>query len=286
MTTFRITFALGLALLLAAPAARAADPCIADAKQEYSESKTQCKEDYQTAKDACLNRDHACVEGCRAGRAECVDATSVDEDLAACRDDLRDAKAACRAAHPEGSAELDQCIDQAQVVAFQCRKGARKAAKPALSACRTGFRACAKSCPPPATPSSGEDVRQCKLDAKTVYRTCKLDSREAFQSQKDLCLNRDHTCVEGCRAGRDACRQPVEDQLDADRAACNATRDAAVQNCKDLYADGTPERDACITNAQVDAFQCRDQARETARPNFQACGDGFKSCAEACPAAS
>jgi hypothetical protein len=286
MNASRIMLAVGTALLLSAPAAHAADPCLADAKQTYSEAKAQCREDYQTAKDACLNRDHECVEGCRAGRAECVDATDLEEDLRACRNDLRDAKAACRAAHPEGSAELDQCIDQAQVVAFQCRKRARKAAKPALDACRLGFRSCARACPPAEPVKSGAEVRQCKTDAKTGYVTCRSESREAFQTQKDLCKDRDHGCVEGCRAGRDACRVPVEDELDANVAACNATRDAAIQNCRNLYAEGTPERDACITTAQVDAFQCRDAAREAARPSFAACHDGFQTCAEACPPVS
>lgn len=285
--TSRFASHLGLAAglgLLVATSAGATNPCIGDAKQEYSEAKAQCREDYQAAKDACLNRDHECVEACRAGRSECVDATGLDEDLAACRDTLRAAKAQCRADHPEGSAERDQCIDQAQVTAFLCRKDARKEAKPALTACRAGFRACAKACPPPDPPSSGGDVRQCKLDAKSAYVTCKSDARENFQTQKDLCLNRDHTCVENCRAGRDACRQPVEDQLDAEIAACNQARSDQIQNVCNPQPE--PQRSECITDAQVTAFQCRDQAREDARPNFQACRDGFKACAQACPPAS
>jgi hypothetical protein len=140
-----------------------------------------------------------------------------------------------------------------------------------------------QACPPA---PSGEviDPRQCKLDAKDAYLACKADCREGFQAQKDVCLNRDHACVEDCRARRDDCRQPVEDQLDAGIASCNATRDAAIANCKSLYAEGDPNRDTCITNAQVDAFECRDQARENARPQFQACRDAFQTCAENCPA--
>jgi hypothetical protein len=263
----------------------AAGPCINDAQQQFTETKAQCKEDYQAAKDACLNRDHDCMEGCRAGREECSLATGLDESLTACRDALRDAKATCRAIYAEGTPALDQCIDQAQILGFLCRREARRAAKPALKACRAGFRACAQACPTPADPSDVVDKVQCKLDAKNAYLTCKADAREALQTQKDLCRTRDHVCVEGCRADRDTCREPIENQLDADIAACNAARASAVTNCQTLYPEG-PDRDLCVSNAQVDAFQCRDAARETAKPGIQACRDAFKACAEACPPAS
>jgi hypothetical protein len=279
--------AIGLGLLAAVSTARADNPCISDAKQTFTDCKADCKEAFQVAKDQCRNKDHECMEGCRAGRAECILNTSLDEDLTACRDTLRAAKQACRD-DPENDteAELDACIDAAQVTAFLCRKTARRNAQPFIAACRTGFRACAQACPE--NPDAGENVDkvQCKIDAKNGYLACKAGCREAFQEQKDLCLNRDHACVEGCRAGRDACRQPVEDQLDAAIASCNATKDAAVQDCKNTYPEGSQEREDCIIDALVVAFQCRDQAREDAKPQFEACRAGFKACAEACPPAS
>jgi hypothetical protein len=279
----KLGIAIGIALVMGAGRAYAGDPCIDDAKQTFTDCKGDCKEGYQVAKDNCINRLHSCVEGCRAGRSECVDATNLDEDLAACRDTLRAAKDQCRTDHAGDDAAIDDCIDQAQVVAFLCRKQARRDAKPEISACRAGFRACVKACPPAPT---GEviDPRQCKLDAKDAYLACKADCREDFQAQKDVCLNRDHDCVEGCRANRDGCRQPVEDDLDAAIASCNTTRDSAIANCKSLYPEGD-DRDTCITNAQIAAFECRDQAREDARPRFQACRDAFQDCAEACPPA-
>ncbi len=280
------SIAIGIALGFAATRAYAGDPCIDDAKETLSDCKGDCQEGYQTDKDACINKDHACVEDCRAGRSNCVDATPLQEDLNACQDTLRAAKAKCRTDHAGDDGAIDACIDQAQVVAFLCRKTARQTSKPAINACRAGFRACVKACPPPANPTDVTDPRQCKLDAKTGYLACKSDCREAFQTQKDFCLHRDHACVEQCRADRDSCRQPVDDQLESDIAACDATRDTAVQNCKDLYADGDPNRDTCITNAQVAAFECRDQARENAKPGYDACAASFKSCATACPPAS
>ena len=281
----RLGIAVGFALALCATNARAGNPCIDDAKESYLDCKGDCLEGYQLAKDNCLNRDHDCVEGCRAGREECVLATSLDEDLTACRDTLRQAKQDCRDAHVNDPDGLDKCIDEAQVVAFLCRKAARTKAKPALAACRAGFRACAKACPPPPAGQPPVDPLQCKIDARNAYLACKADCREQFQTQKDLCLNRDHACVEGCRAQRDACRQPIEDQLDADIASCNATRDSGIQDCKNLYPEGDPNRDICITNVQVDAFECRDQARENAAPGFAQCRTNFQSCATACPPA-
>jgi hypothetical protein len=65
--------------------------------------------------------------------------------------------------------------------------------------------------------------------------------------------------------------------------AANATKSAAVAGCKNDFPEG-PDRDACITDALVVAFQCRDQGAEDAKPRFEACRAGFKACAEACPA--
>jgi len=281
MLTIRATSVIGIALAIgfAAAPARAGNPCIGDAKETFTDCKGDCKEDYQAAKDACLQRDHDCVEGCRAGRAECILNTSLDEDLDTCRTNLRAAKDACHAGDP---AELDSCIDGAQVTAFLCRRTARKTARPDITACRIGFRACAKACP--TTGTEVIDKVACKGDAKTAYLGCKGDCREEFQEQKDLCLGHNHACVENCRAGRDACREPVENDLDAAVASCNATKTTAVNQCKADHPDGSQEQADCITDALVVAFQCRDQAREDAKPRFEACRAGFQACAEACPA--
>jgi hypothetical protein len=130
-----------------------------------------------------------------------------------------------------------------------------------------------------------ENPKQCRVDAKTAYKSCGGECREDFQVGKDACRGRDHDCVEGCRSDRQTCRDPIQNTLDSDVAACNATRDSAVQNCKSLYPPGS-QRDQCIDNAQVDAFECRDQSRENVRPGFEICRVGFRSCAKACPPSS
>jgi hypothetical protein len=282
-----VSLASAAALTLLAGAARAdGNPCIDDAVQQFLECRGQCKEDFQIAKDACLGRDHDCMEVCRAKREDCRQQTGIDEDLAACNAQLYAAKQNCRQdpANPTGSDNLDHCIDQAQVVAFQCRDAARERWRPELQVCRAEFRACAKACPE--VPGNNIDPVQCRIDAKAAYKQCKADCREQLQTQKDLCRNRDHDCVEVCRARRDDCRKPIEDQLNADIEACNAQLASDKQQCQNAFPNDPAGLDQCIDNAQVTAFTCRDDARERARPGFANCRQQFQSCAELCPPAS
>jgi hypothetical protein len=278
-TLLAVTIA-GLAPVLATPAA-AAGECRRAARAEYADCKATCKEDFQTAKDACHNRDHACVEVCRAQRSECVDATGIQADLQACEDARDAAVATCKSLYASGTPERDQCIDNAQVQAFVCRDTARELNKPELKACRQAFRACVMACPPGAGPVVSP--AECQVAAKTAYKACLAECREDYQIAKDACRNRDHECVEQCRSDRHDCRAPILVELAADVAACNATRDAAIQTCRDDNPPDSPELDACIDQAQVVAFQCRDQAREEAKPGLHGCRVDFRSCVLACP---
>jgi hypothetical protein len=272
---------LGLALAVAtgfATQAAAGDigQCIKTGSVEYKECKGICKEDFQTAKDACLNKDHVCVEACREERADCRDATGFDAEIDACNDDKEIAIANCKSIYGVDTPERDQCIDNAQLAAFQCRDQAREDNKDELKACRTAFRTCHGVCPPGAGPVV--DPKTCKLEAKDGYRACGAACREDFQITKDVCRNRDHACVEQCRTDRQACNAPVQTTLDAAVAVCKATKQAAITACNG--------DDACIDQAQAVAFGCRDDAREAARPGFQACRETFKTCAQACPPAA
>jgi hypothetical protein len=274
--------AAALGMLTAAIPARATNSCRVETKQNFTDCKAAATETFQAAKDACVNRDHTCVEACRADRYDCQQATGRDAAITQCNDTLAAAKTQCRADFAAGSPERDACIDQAQVVAFQCRNKARRVARGPLRLCRKGFLACAKACPK-ATAQSPVDPRQCRLDATNQHKDAKAACVEDNQVGIDACRHKDHTCVEQCRADRDGCRQPVQDQLDTDIVACNAQRDADKAVCHSLYADGTPELDQCIANAQVTAFVCRDTAREAAHPGFQTCRQNFKSCVQQCP---
>jgi hypothetical protein len=269
--------AVGVILACASVANAARNPCIKEAKQDFRECVAGCKETFQAGKDDCLDRDHACVEVCRAQRAECRDATGFDAAVRQCNDALETARAAC----PSGDGR-DRCIDQAQVIAFQCRDAAREDAKPALKECRKTFKTCARTCNPN-FPSNPEGARQCVKDAAAAGRTCNAGCKEAYQVDKDTCRNRDHACVEQCRVDRLGCVGPIRTQLDTDVAVCKTARDLEIANCELLFGEGTLERDTCIDNAQVDAFQCRDAAHEAARPGLAACRQTFRACADACP---
>src|SRR5262245_43326915 len=102
-------------------------------------------------------------------------------------------------------------------------------------------------------------VREAKQDAKDCTAVCK----ETLQAAKDQCLNRDHACVEVCRANRSQCR--LDSGFDAAIDACNDSLEARRAQCRADTTAGTPERDRCIDLAQIDAFECRDSARELAK---------------------
>ena len=129
-----------------------------------------------------------------------------------------------------------------------------------------------------ATGVRAEGTGPCLSAAQHGFIDCKKACVEDFQLAKDTCANRDHACVETCRSARQICRQPTVDVLNAALAVCASDLATAVGNCRNLFADGTPERDSCIDNAQVGAFQCRDRAYTAAAPGLRSCRKQFRSC--------
>ncbi len=254
--------------------------CVDSATAEARECRGLAREASQVARDGCVQRDHACVEVCRADREDCVETSQIAADLASCRDGRAAAVEACRNSTPDGSVERDTCIDVAQLAAFVCRDDAREANRGELRACRSDFLACARACGPAPVPGV---ARQCRGEARLEFAA----AREACQAEKrlavDACRSLDHACVEQCRDDRDACRAPVDATLAAAIDACRSARDEAVAGCRATTADDSPERDACVDAAQLANFQCRDTAREAARPSFAACRAEFPLCVQACP---
>jgi len=266
--------------------------CIKAAAGNYKECKGNCKEDFQIAQDACINKDHDCVEACREQRSECIDATGFADLIKACNTTMNAAIANCKMIYPDDPVARDTCIDDAQVTGFLCRLDVRKSTKDALNDCRKGnpdlgiqgFRPCVQDCPVGAGPV--EDPKQCRADAAAAYVACLHGCTGDFQFAKDSCRNKDHDCVDACRAGRDACEAPIQAALDQAVAGCKSE----LQDAKAL-CNGDP---TCITQALVVAFQCRDAAREAAKPGLTDCRlgnpakgiQGFKPCVIACPPAT
>src|SRR5262249_4928111 len=193
--------------------------------------------------------------------------------IRACNAEAQVEIANCKHIFPPDSDALEQCIDNALTGAFVCRQGVRTAKKPELAACRAGFKACVRACPPGSGPVV--DPKQCRIDAKTADKACLSACLEDFQVAKDACRNKDHACVETCRSTREACNAPVQATLDAGIAQCKKTLQDAKAAC-----NGDPK---CIEQAEVVAVQCRDAARDAAKPGSAACRASFKSCVQACP---
>ncbi len=281
-----LTTALVLATAVLASAGQG--PCIKEAKRDAKDCGAACKEDFQSAKDTCLNRDHACVEVCRADRSQCRLDSGIDAAIDACNSVLEARRAQCRADNPEGDAR-DACIDQAQVDAFKCRDSARELARPLLAQCRKDFRSCAKACPAPAAGTPPVDVKQCLKDANTAAKACGAACTEDSQVAKDDCHHRDHDCVEQCREARDTCREPVTAILDSDLADCASTRQSGVDDCTSQFPPPRDEQqdvqfNECVDVVQVDAFICRDDAHEEAQPGYDTCKQDFRSCVDTnCP---
>lgn len=267
-----------------AGAAQAGRACVAEVNCERRECNASCREERQAAADLCLRRDHECVEVCRAERESCVDDTGLASALQLCRDETEADRQVCRTLTAPDTPERDLCIDEVQVAGFQCRDDAREAGRPLLRLCRRAFGTCARACARSDRSDPAIDIIQCRADAAAAAAACKAACTEDAQLGKDACRNRDHECAEDCRAGRTACKGPVLDALEAAWSACRATRDQAIANCRALHAPDSLELDACIDAAQVEAFRCRDAARETARPQLAACRAGHRSCVLSCPA--
>jgi hypothetical protein len=283
-----VVLAAAFVLVTAALASAGPRPCIHEAKRDAKDCAADCKETFQTAKDTCLNRLHSCVEVCRADRSECRLESGIDAAIDACNGALEARRAQCRADNPEGDAR-DLCIDRAQVDAFECRDSARELARPLLKRCRKDFRSCAKACPPAGPSDPPVDPKACIADAIAAAKTCAATCREEFQVAKDDCRNRDHDCMESCRADRNTCREPVLAILDADLADCASTRQTGVDACATQYP---PPRDPpndvlfdqCVDGVQVKAFVCRDDAHEQAQPGFATCKQNFRTCVDTnCP---
>jgi len=126
-----------------------------------------------------------------------------------------------------------------------------------------------------------DSALQCRRDARTDRRDCASVCSDNYQAALLLCGT---PCVRACSDTRKACRGPIQDQLSADIKACNATRTAAIQLCRQQYrADPMNfDLDACIDAAQVAAFICRDDAREAAFPQLNTCNEAYHACVRAC----
>jgi len=133
---------------------------------------------------------------------------------------------------------------------------------------------------------ASETNPQCSRDATTQAQLCKAGCRDDFLTAKDMCRNINHDCADLCRASREDCVSGPLDSLETCVDDCDASLESAKEICRQQFAPDTPERDQCIDDAQVTAFQCRDACREGVIKALRQCRVTFRVCIQACPHAS
>ncbi len=124
---------------------------------------------------------------------------------------------------------------------------------------------------------------RCIWDATAEFALCVSTCRDAFRVDRDVCHNVNHDCAETCREDFEDCVATPLMDLGGCRVNCDAHLKIAKDTCHSSYQPGTKELDTCIDAAQLSAFSCRDECRETAAPALLQCRRDFRSCIKACP---
>ena len=257
------------------------DPCLEAARLSYRECRRDAAETHVTSRALCRGRDVACVQACLVGEVNCVAATGLGAALRTCLDDGAAAIKKCVTRFTTQAKKRAQCIDKAQLSAFQCRNGARRSRRRDLVACTAEYRQCAVPCGPNQPPRGS---RLCLVQALQTKNQAVATCNQVADADKIACTGKEATCVQTCRDARTTCATPLEDAIDAAEESCEATRRAAVATCQATNPPGAG-RDACIQTADSDAFVCRDDAREAQAPGLAQCTKTYVGCVHACPPA-
>jgi hypothetical protein len=126
--------------------------------------------------------------------------------------------------------------------------------------------------------------RQCLKDANAERKACTQVCKDEFLADADTCRALNHDCATQAREDRQACVSEVTDALRQCIADSCGHCDGDISQCKRDFPKGSPERDACIDQVQVDRFKCRDTCRESVElfKSLKACRDEFKADINAC----
>lgn len=268
-----------LASLLPAAGATARDICRTGAVWEYKECKLSCLDPLPARFEACLPLEAGCVEGCQADRGECEDAADLDARRRGCRDELADALALCSDL-PLATREHELCVHRVQVEALRCRIGARRAVRPALIGCRLDFRSCVRTCE---REVPGPALKSCRIDVQESFIGCLIGCNGDLQAAHQACLERDRACGNECHAERRSCEQDAELLVDAEQRFCDADRIEAIQDCRDFFGVGNEDFEACVGEARVDAFACREDLRLDLLDELEICREDSIACLDLCP---
>lgn len=119
----------------------------------------------------------------------------------------------------------------------------------------------------------------CFRAARGEARECRGSADAAFLLDRALCLGRDPVCVGSCLETSVECREAtgIGDAI----AACTTTLEQAVASCLVQHPAGS-KRSKCINRAQLDAYQCRQAARNAVAPTLRQCTETGVACRRAC----
>jgi hypothetical protein len=265
----------------AASGRQCVDPCLQAARESRKECASSATGAFQDALDGCLERDHTCIEACRADRQDCRDATSLGQDVVACQIEQAAAQEQCRQSFPLGSKRRAACLFQAEVEGSRCNRRALLGVHVELKQCRTGFNQCAQACAPGEPPGG---VGPCRSEGRTAFKSTLAECRLEYQVTASACINRDLGCVQDCGEARETCNAPTNATLDDAIAACNAQAKAAIAACAQANPNGGAALDQCIQTAQANSSACRDAALQAAAPALASCAEQYLACVRACPA--
>ncbi len=173
MRRFGDVLVLSAAMVLAGSgwsSARGDATCLLNAKATFRGCVSQCKSDFVAARLTCRNVQPACGEACLAGRQACLDnieailqtgqvpgggtLTNCSGGTDQCTANFQTAKQACGAPCQPSDTACMECVDNAQVVNFECRDTCRTSWRTnpivvsMLQSCQSSFKACIQKCPP------------------------------------------------------------------------------------------------------------------------------------------
>lgn len=281
LAVLAVTLAASSAVAASSNTRQCSDPCIQAARSAYLACASSATGAFTEALDGCLERDRTCIDACRADRQDCVGATSLGEDLAACQLELAAARDDCRTTFPLGSNRRKACLDRAQIGGFRCRRRAGARVRLELEACGASFVQCAEPCGPGEPPGG---IGACRAEGRAAVEEALGLCKTTRKVTVSACLNKDLTCLQDCGDAQETCTAPTRASLDGALATCQAERDAAVAACQAENPGGGASLEDCIETAQADALACRDTALDASQAGFASCTTSYAGCVRGCPA--
>lgn len=268
-------------VVAAGSAAPCGGACFRAARGDARECRGSADAAFVLDRALCLERDPVCVAACLETAEECRDDTGHADAIAACNATLQSALLRCLANHPTAAAKRAQCVDRAQLAAYQCRASARRDDRRALAACTATGDTCRRDCGPGEPPAG---VATCTAEARAARQTALGSCRQSFQVTASACVGKDATCAQTCAATRQTCTAPIAAAFSAAVGACVEAQAVAVAACRAGAPAGSDALASCEEQAGATAFACRLAARDAAAPGLAACGDAYVACVRACPA--